>query len=77
MAKLPTISFSNLAMPSKGVAVILMAEGSKIPAVVNELDKSGQLSRAVKVAEFTGKHLTSVNVIAPDEIYPKKYGKVS
>jgi leucyl aminopeptidase len=67
MAKLPTISFSNLAMPAKGVAVILMAEGSKIPAVAGELDKSGQLSRAIKVADFAGKHLTSVNVIAPDE----------
>ena len=67
MAKLPTITFTNLAMPAKGVAVILMAEGAKIPAVANELNKSGQLTRAIKIGDFTGKHLTSVNIVAPDQ----------
>ncbi len=67
MAKLPTISFSALTLPTKGVAVILMPEDAKLPAVVKGIDKSGQLSRAISIAEFTGKHLASVNLIAPDE----------
>ena len=67
MAKLPAISFSNLALPSKGIAIILMCEDEKPPAIVSDLDKSGQLSRAIKISEFTGKHLSSVNVIAPND----------
>jgi leucyl aminopeptidase len=67
MAKLPIISFSNLALPGKGVAVVLVGEGAKLPSIANDLDKSGQLSRAIKISEFTGKHLSAVNVIAPNE----------
>ena len=66
MAKLPSISFSNLALPNSGIAVILMGEGAKLPAIAASLNKSGQITRAMQVADFSGKHLSSVNIIAPD-----------
>ena len=39
MAKLPKISFSNLSLPTKGVAVILMAEEAALPPIAAALDK--------------------------------------
>lgn len=65
MAKLPAISFSNLSLPDKGVLVILMPEGANLPSNVKDLDNSGQIPNAIKIAEFTGGHLKSVNIIAP------------
>ncbi len=67
MAKLPVISFSNLAMPAKGVAVFLVARDAKLPKITNDLDKAGRLSQAINIAEFTGKHLSTINVIAPND----------
>ncbi len=65
MTKLPTISFSKTALPAKDTLVILMAQGAKLPAIADELDKDGQITRSIEAVEFTAKHLTSVNLIAP------------
>ncbi|MCF6321265.1 MAG: leucyl aminopeptidase [Rhizobiaceae bacterium] len=67
MAKTPSISFTNLAVPIKGAVVVLMPQGAKLPADVDKIDDSGRIARALKVAQFTGKHLTSVNIISPNE----------
>ena len=67
MARLPKISFSNLKLPTKGIAAILMSEGQELPPIVADLDKSGQLSRAIKIKKFTAKHLSSINIVAPDK----------
>ena len=67
MAKLPSISFSNLALPTSGIAVVLMGEGAKLPAIAASLNKAGQITRAMGVADFSGKHLSSVNIIAPND----------
>ena len=67
MAKLPSISFSNLTLPPSGIAVVLMGEGAKLPAIAASLNKSGQITRAMQVANFSGKHLSSVNIIAPND----------
>ena len=66
MAKLPSISFSNLALPNSDIAVILMGEGAKLPAIAASLNKTGQITRAMQIADFSGKHLSSVNIIAPN-----------
>jgi len=66
MAKLPAISIAKTALPTKGTVVFLVAMDGSLPTIANEIDKSGQLKRAVKIAEFTGVKFTSVEVTAPE-----------
>lgn len=61
------IKFQALAVPSSGTLVILASEGAKLSVFGKSVDKAtgGQLSRAVKAAEFTGKRDTSLSIMAP------------
>ncbi|WP_417684076.1 leucyl aminopeptidase [Roseibium sp.] len=67
MTKLTKVSFGKLGAPSGGVAMILAAEGlalgSQTQAFVAGME--GGFERAAKVAGFTGKSGTSLDLIAP------------
>ena len=51
------ISFSKIAAPARGVAVLVVPEGGKLGPAAAKLDKQsrGAISRAMKSAEFSGK----------------------
>ncbi|MBY0510345.1 MAG: leucyl aminopeptidase [Rhodospirillaceae bacterium] len=61
------ISFSKIALPSQGVAVVGVAEGGKLGPAGTKLDKQtrGTLSRAMKGSEFTGKRERTLSIVAP------------
>ncbi len=61
------ITFSKLAIPAQGAAVVVVSEGGKLGPVAAKLDKQtrGTLSRAMKAAEFTGKREKALSVVAP------------
>ncbi|NNE24675.1 MAG: leucyl aminopeptidase [Rhizobiales bacterium] len=61
------IKFQALAVPSSGTLVILVADGAKLSTFGKSVDKAtgGQLGRAIKTAEFTGKSDSSLDVVAP------------
>ena len=62
------ISFSKLAAPETGVAVVGAVEGGKLTPAGQEFDKKlkGAITRAIKAApRFTGKKEQSLDVLAP------------
>ncbi len=67
MAMLPEIAFSKAQTTRSGAVIFLVAEGAPMPAAVTEFDESGQIARAVAIAEFTGKSESAVTVEAPRE----------
>lgn len=66
MSKLPSISFAKTDSYGSGAVVLLMSLKGQLPKVADQFNKDGQLTRAIKVAEFKGKHGTIVDVIAPN-----------
>ena len=65
MTVLPTISFAKIAAPKKGTAVLFVADGGKLPEIAAEIDPSGVLANAIKIARFSGKAKSVVDVLAP------------
>ncbi len=61
------IRFKSLAVPASGTLVVLAAKGAKLSSFGRRTDKAvgGQLTRAMKSAEFDGKRDSSIDVIAP------------
>jgi leucyl aminopeptidase len=61
------ITFSKIALPSQGVAVVGVAEDGKLGPAGTKLDKQtrGTLSRAMKGSEFTGKRERTLSIVAP------------
>ncbi len=68
------IKFATLKEPKKGIAVILAAKGAKLGATGEALDKSsgGQISRAIKAADFEGKRDSFLDIVAPAELNLKR-----
>jgi leucyl aminopeptidase len=67
MALRPSIAFAKLAAPTKGVAVILAADGGKLGDMAQRCDPSGSLPRAFAAADFKGKFGSTVELLAPAE----------
>ena len=65
MSVRPSISFAEIAVPQKGSVVVLASDGSKLGAAAKSIDSANALERVFKVAEFTGKLGSSVELIAP------------
>ena len=61
------ITFPKTALPTQGVAVVVVPEGGKLGPAAAKLDKEtrGTLSRAMKAGEFTGKREKTLTVLAP------------
>lgn len=61
------VSFSRPAASAKGAFVVLIAEGSELPANANKIDTAshGLLRRAMKAGGFTGKKDQSLILAAP------------
>jgi leucyl aminopeptidase len=61
------ITFAPLGPPRAGTAVIFATEGGNLAATASQLDQktNGQISKAIKAANFEGKKDTSLDVVAP------------
>ncbi|MBU4530107.1 MAG: leucyl aminopeptidase [Hoeflea sp.] len=59
------ISFSKTAKVSEGLVVALGSSAAPVSAAAKTADPAGQLDKAVKVAGFTGKSFSTVDVFAP------------
>ncbi|KJS20426.1 MAG: aminopeptidase A [Hoeflea sp. BRH_c9] len=59
------ISFSKTAKISGGLVVAVGSLASPVADAARSADPSGQLDKAVKVADFTGKSFSTADVIAP------------
>lgn len=62
----PTISFAKFSVPKKGSVVLLCAEGGALGGKAGGFDPAGRLARAFKVADFSGKSGSAVEVVAPE-----------
>ncbi|MBD8875274.1 leucyl aminopeptidase [Roseibium polysiphoniae] len=67
MTKLTKVTFVKSGAPKAGVAVLLAGEGLTLGAATSELlgGLAGGLERAASVGGFTGKKLTTLDLIAP------------
>ena len=62
------VKFSTDKLQKSGILVLIVAEDGKWGKLVREADKltGGQLTRAAKAAEFTGKRDSSLKIAAPE-----------
>jgi leucyl aminopeptidase len=67
MSVLPTISFAKITTPKKGAAVLFAAKGGDVPAVAAELDASGVLRKAARIAKFEGKAKSAIDIVTTPE----------
>lgn len=67
MTDLPTIAFSKMAIPSKGVAILSVATKAGLGPIGRAIDEScnGVITRAMQVAGFTGKAKSTLDIMAP------------
>ncbi len=65
MAARPTITFAKPAAPKKGTVVILIGEDGGRVAAASDVDPSGVLERAAKVADFKGALGSTLEVLVP------------
>ncbi len=59
------VTFSKSNRPAGGVAVLLQVANAKEPAGAAVADPEGVLAKAVKVGKFTGKALSTLDIVAP------------
>ena len=59
------ISFTRSAKPTDGLAVLLAAAGAKFGAAADQADPANVIDKAVKVSKFTGKALSTLDLLAP------------
>ncbi len=62
------INFAALSMPEKGSVVLLIAQGRKMGELTQRLDSQtgGLLTRAMDLADFTGKKKSFLEIVAPE-----------
>jgi len=58
-------TFSKSHRPAGGSAVLLQVAGAKEPAGVAVVDPEGVLPKAAKIGKFSGKALSSLDIVAP------------
>ena len=66
MSPRPMISFGKIASPTKGLAIVLAADGGKVSDAARGCDPAGVLPRAFSIAGFNGKFGTSCELLAPE-----------
>lgn len=66
MSPRPIVSFAKFASPRKGTAIILAADEAAIGQEASEAEFGAILSRAFRVADFSGKFGSAVEIIAPE-----------
>lgn len=59
------ISFSKSHRVTGGVAILLKTVEAELPAGVADADPAGIFGRAAKVAKFTGKSMSVLDIVAP------------
>jgi leucyl aminopeptidase len=59
------ITFARSAKPGAGLTVLFAADGVKLDPAVAPIDPKGVVPRAAKVAGFTGKVLSTLDLLAP------------
>ncbi|MGI9357460.1 MAG: leucyl aminopeptidase [Rhizobiaceae bacterium] len=64
MSKIPAITFTAAATPSKGRVIVFAGKGGLSP-VGNALDEDGILSKAMKVGEFEAEFGKSLDIVTP------------
>lgn len=67
MSVLPAITFAKMTAPKKGVAVFLEAKGGAAHPLLAEIDPSGVVAKARKIAKFDAKAKAALDVVAPAE----------
>ena len=81
MAKLPTIAFSKNTLATSGVVAVIMPADGKLPPLLAGTAAGKQLQRAIAVEKYSGKHGSTLTVVAPeggaDKIVLVGCGKVS
>jgi len=62
------VKFSKTALPRTGTVIVFAAEGLELAESAQDLDlaTAGQISRASKVADFTGKRDAILDIMAPN-----------
>ncbi|MEQ1944086.1 leucyl aminopeptidase [Mesorhizobium sp. VNQ89] len=65
MATRPAISFAKYSSPKKGVVVLLAADEGKLGKVAAAYDEAKTFARVFKIADFSGKAGSSVDIVAP------------
>ena len=65
MSKRPQVSFARSSKASVDLAVVFTTAGAKLDPGIAAIDPQGILERAVKVAKFNGKAVTTLDVLAP------------
>ncbi|HHZ08929.1 MAG TPA: leucyl aminopeptidase [Rhizobiales bacterium] len=66
MPSRPTIRFARMTTPEKGTVVVLSAEDTALGAAARACDPAQVFDKAFKVAGFTGKSGTSLELVAPE-----------
>jgi len=68
------ISFSSFSVPKSGIAIVLAADGGKLSADGEAVDKalSGAISNAIKVAGFKGAMEKTLDVLVPRGAGPQR-----
>ncbi|MCC8933741.1 leucyl aminopeptidase [Rhizobium sp. 'Codium 1'] len=59
------ISFAKSHTATGGLAILLTASGAEKPAGATEADPAGVFARAAKAGKFTGKALSTLDIVAP------------
>ncbi len=62
----PIINFARMATPGKGTVVVLSAEETGLGEAARACDPARVIDKAFKVADFTGKFGTSLELVAPE-----------
>ena len=65
MSKIPAVTFTTAATPSKGSVVLIVGKKSELGAKGKVLDKSGTISKAVKASDFEGDFGKSLDIVTP------------
>lgn len=65
MSMRPTITFAKVTAPKKGSVVLLASDGASLAGSAATVDPEGVLARALGVAEFSGKLVSTAEILAP------------
>ncbi|QLF70007.1 leucyl aminopeptidase [Peteryoungia desertarenae] len=65
MASKLSISFTKTHTLKSGLAILLVGQGGTKPAGASEADPASVFERAAKVSKFTGKSLSTIDIVAP------------
>jgi leucyl aminopeptidase len=68
MSPRPTVSFAKFSAPRKGTAIVLAADDASLGQEASAAQFGPVLGRAFRVAEFSGKFGSTIDIIAPEGV---------